>query len=117
MRFGGYGSLQRGVAERALWCYENVQDGVVKVVSDMKYGVDFIDTQILSVYKSVHIICLAYIIILWNVQIITTHFGTAVVGSDIKSSIVEWSFKLLTLRAIFGKGSLLENVFIDMVNC
>ncbi|WZZ88443.1 hypothetical protein YC2023_117022 [Brassica napus] len=97
LRFGGYGSLQRGVAERALWCYENVQDGVVKVVSDMKYGVDFIDTQILS--------------------IITTHFGTAVVGSDIKSSIVEWSFKLLTLRAIFGKGSLLENVFIDMVNC
>lgn len=79
MRFGGYGSLQRGVAERALWCYENVQDGVVKII--------------------------------------TTHFGTAVVGSDIKSSIVEWSFKLLTLRAIFGKGSLLENVFIDMVNC
>ncbi|CAN6860357.1 unnamed protein product [Brassica oleracea] len=79
LRFGGYGSLQRGVAERALWCYENVQDGVVKII--------------------------------------TTHFGTAIVGSDIKSSIVEWSFKLLTLRAIFGKGSLLENVFIDMVNC
>ncbi|KAF3495347.1 hypothetical protein DY000_02055488 [Brassica cretica] len=70
-------TIQRGVAERALWCYKNVQDGVI----------------------------------------ITTHFGTAVVGSDVKSSIVEWSFKLLTLRVIFGKGSLLENVFIDMVNC
>ncbi|KAF3513089.1 hypothetical protein F2Q69_00001029 [Brassica cretica] len=51
---------------------------------DMVFGLRCYQT------KSVHILRLACIIILWSVRIITTNFGTVVVGSDVNTYIEEW---------------------------
>lgn len=85
---------------------------VFNVMSDMNYGLDFSDFQVLSDYKSVHILFFFCIIILWSVRIIRTNFGTVVVGFDVNTHAEEWYVNMLESRALLGKWSHLEEFYI-----